>query len=516
MSAAVLAGRGLTRSFGSFVALDSVDIALRAGSIHALMGENGAGKSTLIRLLGGILQPDAGEILVDDKPVSLPSPAAAARRGIRIVHQERHLIPGFSVAENILLSRMPVTGAGLVDFAAANRASRTLLESLSIDIDPQRDVATLSPAQQQQIEIARALNGTSRVVILDEPTASLTPVEVEQLFGLLRRLAAGGVALLFVSHRIDEVYALCDVATVLRDGRLVESARPLAEFGTDDLVRAMVGRVVGVGRRSPAAAASPAPPALALSGVATTLGHASVDLVVGKGEIHGVYGLVGSGRTELARAILGEAGITAGAISVGGRAARPASMRSAVHEFSVGYVSEDRRREGLALEQPVRMNACAVVWERLASRWGFIGARREDDAIRVPLRALAFSTDDYGRSVGSLSGGNQQKVSVAKWLAAGSRLMIFDEPTVGVDVSAKATLHEHIGRLAESGCGILLISSDLAEIVALSDRISIMSAFRIVASFANSGDYADMSVRAMRAIQAAAAASPPPDASTTP
>jgi ribose transport system ATP-binding protein len=228
MSAAVLAGRGLTRSFGSFRALDNVDVALNAGSIHALMGENGAGKSTLIRLLGGILQPDAGDILVDSKPVSLPSPAAAARRGIRIVHQERHLIPGFSVAENILLSRMPVTRAGLVDFAAANDASRALLESLSIDIAPERDVATLSPAQQQQIEIARALNGTSRVLILDEPTASLTPVEVEQLFGLLRRLAATGVALLFVSHRTDEVYALCDVVSVLRDGRLVESARPLA------------------------------------------------------------------------------------------------------------------------------------------------------------------------------------------------------------------------------------------------------------------------------------------------
>ncbi|MEQ1954630.1 sugar ABC transporter ATP-binding protein [Mesorhizobium sp. CN2-181] len=501
---AVLAGRGLTRSFGAFRALDAADIELQAGRIHALMGENGAGKSTLIKLLGGIYQPDAGKILIDGHPSLLPSPKVAARTGIRIVHQERHLIPDFSVAENILLNEMPLTRSGLIDFSAANRIAEKLLDRLGIGIAPHRDVATLSAAQQQQVEIARVLHGTSRVVILDEPTASLTPVEADQLFTLLRKLAAAGVAILFVSHKIDEVYALCEMATVLRDGRVVERARPLSEFPVDDLVKAMVGRSIEAGRRaSPRHVAGP--PLVELAGVATELGHKGIDLAVRPGEIHGLYGLVGSGRTELAHAVLGDVKVTAGSIVFAERDGPPESVTEAVRHFRIGHVSEDRKREGLALDQPIRANACAAAWRRIASRWGWVERQNEEDAVAGPLRELDLTTSDLSLAAATLSGGNQQKVSVAKWLVADPRLMIFDEPTIGVDVAAKETLHRHIRKLAEDGCGVLLISSDLAEVITLSDRISIMSNFRIVGLLENSGDYADMSVRAMRAIQAATA-----------
>lgn len=498
-SPVTLAARGIGKRFPGVVALADVSLALRRGSIHALLGENGAGKSTLIKIITGVHRPDAGELLLDGRPVRFSGPREAIAAGIGVVHQERNLIPRFSAGENIMLERMTEHPLRPLDTEAMHAEARRWLDLLGLDLDPRTPVAQLSVARMQLVEIAKALSLRSRVLLLDEPTASLTPHETQTLFALLRKLAAEGVTIVFVSHKLEEVQAICDAVTVLRDGRNACESQPLTGLGRQDLVRLMIGRSEQIPDWE-ARDRSSAPAALKLSGVATALGHRDIDLVLREGEILGLYGLVGAGRTELAKCLIGLHPITAGTVEAGGRPARIGSVADALSRWGIGYVSEDRKQEGLILMHSVLDNAGITVWRPLAARrpWLTDGAVRR--RVEPFIRKLEVRTPSLAQLVGNLSGGNQQKISVAKWLAAGVRILIVDEPSVGIDIKTKAYIHTLLRDLAAKGTAILLITSDMPEMITLADRIAVMDSYRLRGSFPNSRDYAEMSERIMSLI----------------
>ncbi|SFQ07877.1 sugar ABC transporter ATP-binding protein [Tranquillimonas alkanivorans] len=488
---------GASKAFPGVQALDDVSLTLEAGSIHALLGENGAGKSTLIKIITGVHRPDSGTVLLDGEPMQFFGPHDALAHGISAVHQERNLIPRFSVAENIMLERLP-TRAGLVDYGEVREAARRFMAPLGLEIDPDIPVRNLSVARMQLVEIAKALSLDARLLVLDEPTASITPHETETLFRLLRELRDKGVAILFVSHKLDEVFELCDSVTVLRDGRNACASRSLNGLDRSDVVRLMIGRDETAVRRTERTATGE--PVLALRDVATDLGHRNIDLEVRAGEIVGLYGLVGAGRTELAKAVIGAAKVTSGEVQVGGRSARIDSVATALSRYRIGYVSEDRKHEGLILMHSVRRNVAVTVWRRIARALGWLPDRAERDAVTPYIERLQVRTPSLAQPVSLLSGGNQQKVSVAKWLAAQVRVLIVDEPTVGIDIQTKVYLHELIHELAASGTAILLISSDMPEMISLADRIVVMADFEVVGELDNTRDAADMSEAIMARI----------------
>ena len=361
-------------------------------------------------------------------------------------------------------------------------------------------VRELSVAQMQLVEIAKALSLRSRILLMDEPTASITPHETEVLFGHLRRLRDEGVTIVFVSHKLEEVFALCDRITVLRDGRNACVAEPVAAIDRARLVNLMIGRDEVVGDLG--ARPEPGEVALSLSGVGTSLGHRGIGLDLRRGEIHGLYGLVGAGRSELAKALIGVARVTEGEVRVGGRPAVIRSVAEALHRHRIGYISEDRKAEGLILMHSVAKNVAASIWGRLAGALGFVTEGRERAAVAPLARELDIRTPSLGQVVGNLSGGNQQKVSVAKWLAANVDILIIDEPTVGIDIRTKRYLHQLIWQLAAEGKAILLITSDMPEMIELADRITVMNGFRIIGALQNTRGYDAMSDRIMHLIQA--------------
>ena len=500
MSGALVEARGVCKAFVGVQALDGVNLAVGRGQIHALLGENGAGKSTLIKILTGVHQPDSGAVLLEGRAIAFRTPRESIAAGIGAVHQERNLITRFSIAENITLESPP-TRLGLFDAEAAERATNKWLDLLALDIDPATPVSRLSVAQMQLVEIAKALSLESRFLLLDEPTSSLTPHETGTLFAVLRRLAAEGVGILFVSHKLEEVFALCSHVTVLRDGRNACDPRPLAGMTRADVVRLMIGRDEA-DFAAPPAGRRGAAPKLELREVATALGHRDVSLRAYAGEVLGLYGLVGAGRSELARAIIGAAEITAGALLIDGREVRIRRVTDAVRRFGIGYVSEDRKNEGLILSHTVAANIASTVWHRIRRWLGFVTDAMQSARAAPLVRTLDIRTPSLEQRVGNLSGGNQQKVSVAKWLAADSRILIIDEPTVGIDIRSKAYLHDLILKLARAGTAVILISSDMPELVALADRIAVMRGFRLVETFDNTRNYAAASQRIMDAIHA--------------
>jgi len=486
------------KSFPGVRALKDASIELRAGEVHALMGENGAGKSTLIKIITGVHRPDGGTLLLDGRPIELHSPRDAIRLGISAVHQERNLIPRFSVAENILLENLP-RRTGLVDYAAANAEAKKYLEMIGLVVDTRTEVRHLSVAQMQMVEIAKALSHEAKVLLLDEPTASLTGEEAEALFALVRRLKAQGAAILFVSHKIEEVLAISDRVTVLRDGETTMAGEPMAGMTRARLIEAMIGRSERAAIVRPPKAATGAIK-LEARGLAIAAGHRDISFTVRRGEILGLYGLVGAGRTELARALVGKDTVTGGSLAVDGVPVAIRSVEQALKRYRIGYLSEDRKYEGVVLLHPIRFNVAMTIWDRLARFLGFQTAAGERRAAEPFARQLEIRTPSLEQAVGNLSGGNQQKVSIAKWLAAKVDLLIIDEPTVGIDIKTKAYIHELIGKLADEGLAILLISSELPEMVALADRILVMHEFRIVDSFENDRSYEAMSRKVMGAI----------------
>jgi rhamnose transport system ATP-binding protein len=470
--------RGISKQYGATQALADVSLELRANEIRALVGENGAGKSTLAKIVAGIHQPDAGTIELAGTATTLRGPADARARGIAVVHQEPHLFPDLSVAENVFLGHVPAGRFRTVDWAAMREGADRIFDELDVRLDPRAVVRGLSMADQQLIEIARSLSFESNVLILDEPTASLSAHEVERLFAIVRQLRDRGVAILFVSHRLDEVFELCDQATVLRDGRHVLSA-PTSDLTTADLIRNMVGRAVTLFPR----VESPVGDVL-LEVQGLTRGDAFEDVTfdVRSGEVVGFAGLVGAGRTEIARVVFGIDRRDGGTVRIGGQAVDFRSPSEAM-AAGVAYLPEDRHQEGLVLDFSIAENVTLPILPRLFPRL-FVHASRERTVGDAYAKRLDVRMTGVDQQASALSGGNQQKVVLAKWLATEPRVLILDEPTRGIDIGAKVEVHRIISELAASGLAILLISSDLPEVLAMSDRIVVLHEGRITAEIA--------------------------------
>jgi len=472
--AALLAMRGVTKAFPGVRALDGVDFTLRAGEIHALMGENGAGKSTLIKVLTGAYRPERGTILLAGKEIAPRSPAHAQSLGISTVYQEINLIPDLSVAENLFLGRQP-RRLGSINWKLMERQARAALARLRIEIDVKSPLASYSTAIQQLVAIARALDLSARILVLDEPTSSLDEKETEELFTVMRRLRGQGMGLLFVTHFIDQVYTVSDRITVLRNGRLV------GEYARRGLPRmALIGKMIGRGENSAAQVTGKAPSRRGAAGEGFVevrgLGRRGwlkpMDLRLRRGQVLGLAGLLGSGRTETARLLFGLTRADTGEVLIGKRRVRLTSPRRAIAE-RFGYMPEDRRRHGLVPELSLRENIILALQAR-RGLFGALSRKRQAEIARGFIEALRIDTTDVEKPIRHLSGGNQQKAILARWLATQADLLILDEPTRGIDVGAKEEIEKLIGSLAQRGVSILFISSELDEVIRVSDRVAVL------------------------------------------
>lgn len=472
----------ITKVFPNVRALDSVSIDVYPGEILALMGENGAGKSTLLKVMTGAYQLDAGEIRLRGKPVQIPSPISSRRLGIRVAYQEPDIVPGTTVAENLFLGELPRLSGRLVDWRRLNEETEALLAPfrLARTLRPSTPAERLSPAHRQMIEILRALRGDLKVLALDEPTSSLSDTDTEDLFALIAQLKARGVGLIYVSHRMQEILRLADRVSVLRDGALV-GTRPAAELDDKTLVRMMVGRPLGeVIKRSQHATAETV---LKVTGL-TSDKVSNIDISVHRGEVVGLAGLIGAGRTELGKTIFGAFRHEAGRIEVEGRPYRIKRPHDAI-DAGIAYTPEERKADALLPELSVSENATLAILRKL-TRFRIVQRRREREIAADYVRRLRVKTPSLQQLISKLSGGNQQKVVLARWLATKPKVLILDEPTRGIDVGAKAEIYALIETLAREGIGILLISSELPEILRLSDRIVCMQNGRITGELAAS------------------------------
>ena len=475
MSAPVLEMRGISKRFPGVTALSGVSLQLYRGEVHMLLGENGAGKSTLMKILFGAYQANDGELLLDGRPVVVSDPLHARKLGIAVIFQEFTLVPYLTVAENVFLGREPHGRLpGTIAFRRMEAETRRLLDLLGLSCGPRALAGQLGVAQQQLVEIAKALSQDARVLVMDEPTATLSDRECERLFAVIRDLRAKGVAVVYISHRMPEVFELGDRITVLRDGRNVCSLLP-SETNPAELVGLMIGHTLSTGRAASARTAREGADALAVDGLETANGVNGVSLTVRPGEIVGLTGLVGSGRTEVARAVFGLDTIRAGSVRIWGEEFR-GSPAEAVRR-GVALIPESRKSEGLALIRSVRDN---VVVAGLRTRFPFLfSPKRANGFAREMIAALGIATPSARQVVKVLSGGNQQKVVIGKWLVAQSRLFIFDEPTRGIDVGAKAEIFRLIGQLVDQGAAVLMISSEFAEVAQVCDRAYVMRDGRI-------------------------------------
>jgi ribose transport system ATP-binding protein len=448
--------------------------------VHALLGENGAGKSTLMKILAGAEVADAGEILLDGQPAAIDSPESALEKGIGIIYQEFNLVPHLTVAENLYLGREPPARVpGFISLRRLREDAKEVLDALHMPVDPRARVGDLSVAQQQMVEIAKATSRTLRVLAMDEPSSALTEHELANLFALIASLKRRGAGIIYISHRLEEVFAIADRVTVLRDGRLV-GTRPVAGTSREELIRMMVGRELGESiPKRPAAVGSPV---LEARGLTRAGAFRDVSFTVRAGEIVGIGGLVGAGRTEVARAIFGADPLDAGEIRLLGKPLRLRSPRDAIRA-GIGLVPEDRKGLGLILSMVVRENVSLANLDALTTA-GFIRRQRERGVAEEYIRTLSIRTPSAEQQTRLLSGGNQQKVVLAKWLFTRSKLLIFDEPTRGVDVGAKTEIYELMNRLAERSVGLIMISSELPELLGMSDRILVMHEGRLAGELA--------------------------------
>ncbi len=473
----VLELRNISKSFPGVRALSEVQLSLEQGEVHALLGENGAGKSTLMKILFGIYQPDAGEILLNGNPARIPSPHIAQQMGIAMVHQELNLIPALNVGRNIFLGREPMTAFGLINWPKLYQDTQQILNRLHLNnISPRTLVRRLSVAQQQMVEIAHALSWNPKVLIFDEPTSSLTQQEITELFRIIRVLRESGVSILYISHRLDELEQIADRATVLRDGQFVGTV-DARTTPIPQLIRMMVGR--SLDQLFPKVRVEPGTVVLQVEGLTRRGAFQNISFSVRKGEIVGMAGLVGAGRSEVARTIFGVDSKDAGRILVEGREVNIRLPQDAI-KAGIGLLPEDRKTQGLVLALSVKVNASLTVLDKL-SRLGFINFKARDEMTSKAVKDLRIRTPNINFRVRNLSGGNQQKVVIAKWLAAKPKVLIFDEPTRGIDVGAKVEVYNLMTELAQSGVGIILISSELPEVLGMSDRILVMHEGQLVA-----------------------------------
>jgi monosaccharide-transporting ATPase len=477
MAEPVLELAGIDKHFLGVRALGGVGLRLFAGEVHALMGQNGAGKSTLIKVLTGVYAADAGEMRLAGQPIRPESPLQAQRLGISTVYQEVNLCPNLSVAENIFAGRYPrrgALGAWRIDWAGMNRRARELLARLNLDVDVTRVLASYSVAVQQMVAIARALSVSSKVLVLDEPTSSLDENEVQRLFAVLRQLRSEGLAILFVTHFLEQVYAVSDRITVLRNGELV-GEYAARELGPAALIAAMVGHELDCAvcvDTAPRAADDGAVPLLQASGISQLGQLQPVDLSLRPGEVLGLGGLLGSGRTELARLLFGLAPVDEGELRIEGQATRLDSPADAVRH-GIGLCPEDRKTDGIVAELSLRENIALALQARLGLRRSLSREQQTALAERF-VAALGIKTSSVDMPIGLLSGGNQQKALLARWLATDPKLLILDEPTRGIDVAAKQEIMDEILRLAKAGMAVLFISSEMSEVVRVSHRIAVL------------------------------------------
>jgi rhamnose transport system ATP-binding protein len=475
-TAPLLQLRDVSKAFGAVRALRGVRLDVAAGEIRALIGENGAGKSTLVKILAGALRPDTGQIHLDGAPVTFDGPAAARAAGIAVIYQEPTLFPDLSVAENIFMGRQPLGRLRRIDRHALRARAADLFDRLGHHLDPDRPARGLSIADQQLVEIAKALSFDARLLIMDEPTAALSGVEVERLFAVARSLRDGGATVLFISHRFDEVFELCESVTVLRDGAYVATER-IADVTVDDLVRQMVGREVS--SLYPKGRTEAGDVVLEVEGLSRHGVFADVDFALRSGEIVALAGLVGAGRSEVVRAIFGIDRYDAGSVRVAGRALRPGSPQAAM-DAGLALVPEDRRQQGLVMEMSVERNVTLPRRWSL-SRFGLMSRAAERRSAAEWAGRFQVRAADLSDPVSTLSGGNQQKAVLAKWLSTGPRVLIVDEPTRGIDVGTKADVHRMLSELAADGLAVLMVSSELPEVIGMADRVLVMNEGLLVA-----------------------------------
>ncbi|MEU6468024.1 sugar ABC transporter ATP-binding protein [Streptomyces massasporeus] len=475
----LLSMSGITKSFPGVRALDGVDLDVQAGEVHCLLGQNGAGKSTLIKVLAGAHQPDTGTIRWRGEEVTLRSPIAAMRLGIATIYQELDLVEHLSVAENVHLGHEPTAAGFVVRGKTAKTSTAALLKRLGhAEIDPARLVGELSAAQQQIVSMARALSHDVRLIVMDEPSAALDPDEVDNLFRIVGDLTAAGVAVVYISHRLEEIRRIGDRVTVLKDGRAVAGGLPAKSTPTRDVVALMTGRNVEYVFPDRPVSPPSAPPVLKVQGLSRQGEFETLDLEVRPGEIVGLAGLVGSGRSEILETVYGARKPTTGQVLVDGRALKPGSVRAAVRA-GLGLAPEERKAQALLMLESVTRNVSVSSMSRF-SRGGWIDRGAELGAARAATRELSLRPDNPSVPVRTLSGGNQQKAVLARWLLRGCKVLLLDEPTRGVDVGARAELYAVIRRLADEGLAVLLVSSEVPEVLGLADRVLVLREGRVV------------------------------------
>ena len=474
----ILEVKKVSKEFPGVQALDAVDLSLRRGEVQALVGENGAGKSTLIKILAGVYRKDAGEVLFEGRPIELHSSSDSLHLGIKVVFQELALIPYMSVAENVFLESFPLKGNRTIDWKTMNGETGKILKSVGLDLNPSTPIHNLTVSQQQMVEIGRALSHEARVVIMDEPTSALTPNEIQSLFEAIRHLKAMGIGVLYVTHKLEEVFELCDRVTVFRDGKLI-ATREVAETNTDQVVTDMVGRSITT--LFPRTHSGRGEAVLEVRKLSTEKKLREVSFEVCAGEVVGVFGLLGAGRTELAKAIFGLDPATGGEVSVRDQRLKLGSAVQSARS-GVGLLTEDRKEEGLVLQMSVTQNITLPSLKEFATL-GFIRRRDEQERSQEFVNRFSIKTPSLRHKVEYLSGGNQQKVLLARWLMKKLQVIILDEPTRGIDVGAKAEIHKLVDELARDGLAVLVMTSEMPELLGVSDRILVMSGGRITGEF---------------------------------
>jgi len=470
--------KDITKSFAGVHALRGVQLELNPGEVHALLGENGAGKSTLVKVITGVHQPDSGEIFLNGEQVHFSNPRVASKLGISAIYQELSVFPDLDIAENIFVGRRPTVAGGIVDWARMYREAVKLLDSLGVHLDLRTKARSLSIAQQQMVEIARALSVNARILIMDEPTSALTLKEVDELFQIVRRLRVNGAAILFISHRLEELFQIADRVTVLRDGAYIDTLS-MSGVTQEDLIRMMVGRQVTA--LFPKKDVKAGEVALRVNNLTRRGVFEDISFELHKGEILGMAGLVGAGRTEVSQAIFGVIPAQSGTIEINGKVVHITSPKQAM-EYGLAYVPEDRQHHGLVLPMDITDNITLPILDRYA-RGGWLEEKGAQLAAFEAAREMEVKATTVWQKTRELSGGNQQKVVLAKWLTTKPRILILDEPTRGIDIGTKAAVHSLMTDLASQGIAILMISSELPEVLGMSDRILVMHEGRMTALF---------------------------------
>ena len=479
MSKPILRMTNIVKNFAGVRALRGVDFDLYPGEVHAILGENGAGKSTLIKVITGVHQPNDGEIYLDGQQVHFANPLESRQHGIAAIYQEPSLFPDLDIAENIFVGRQPMGAGQRVAWVQMYRGATELLDSLGVDLSPKTKARDLSVAQQQMVEIARALSVNAKILIMDEPTSSLTLSEVEDLFRITRRLRQAGTAIVFISHRLEDLFELADRVTVLRDGSYV-GTRPMEGATTEELIQMMVGRTLS--DLFPKQEVEAGEVALKVEGLTLPGVFADVSFELRKGEILGMAGLVGAGRTDVARAIFGITSATSGKIEIDGQVVKITNPQQAM-SLGLAYVPEDRQHHGLVLPMNLSQNITLPILSEYA-KGGWLNRQEELQSAQQAATQMAVKASSLWQKARELSGGNQQKLVLAKWLSTHPRILMLDEPTRGIDVGTKAAVHGLMSELASQGMAILMISSELPEILGMSDRIIVMREGRVTGHFA--------------------------------